>query len=160
MKNATAITGATGEYYVAAYLSALGLVVALPRGGVPLFDLLVADTETGKSISLQIKTAKNPLNPSKKHGDYYAWDVSKKVLEVSDVTHTHWYAFVSLNDWTNCDKKPDIFFVSVLDVAENVKKEENNKPNATRLFYCPLFTDAEHFKGNKGVEKMLKVLQS
>ena len=113
--------------------------------------------ETGKSISLQIKTAKNPLNSPKKSDDYYAWDVSKKVLEITDATH--WYAFVNLNDWTNCDKKPDIFFVSVLDVAENVKNEKNNKPDATRLFYCPLVTDAEHFKGNKGIKKMLEILQ-
>lgn len=156
MKNTTAITGATGEYYVAAYLSALGLVVALPRGGVPLFDLLAADPATGKSVSLQIKTGTSPLNSPKKGKPYYAWDVSKKVFEEPDATH--WYAFVSLNDWPKSDTKPDVFFVSAKDVRENVANPDNNKPGAPRLFYCPYVADAEHFQDRKGIEKMRGVL--
>jgi len=55
-KISTAIKGAIGEFYVASFLSAMGLVVALPRGGVPSSDLIVTTQEGRRSISLQVKT--------------------------------------------------------------------------------------------------------
>lgn len=68
MSNNT-ITGASGEFFVAAYLSALNLVVALPRGGVPSSDLLVTTERGEKTISLQVKTAKSSFNPSNGESD-------------------------------------------------------------------------------------------
>jgi hypothetical protein len=89
-KISTAIKGAAGEFYVAAYLSALNLVVALPRGGVPSSDLLVTTPTGGKTISLQIKTATKPENKHGKYGDYLTWIVSAKSRAIG----SHWYIFV------------------------------------------------------------------
>ena len=66
-KMSTAIKGAIGEFYVASFLSAMGLVVALPRGGVPSSDLLVTTFEGNKTLSLQVKTSLSPINKSKKY---------------------------------------------------------------------------------------------
>jgi hypothetical protein len=93
----TAITGAAGEFYVASYLSALGFVVALPRGGVPSSDLLVTTPEGNNTISLQVKTATKPDNPHGKYGKYLTWGVSSK--SKNDTGNSHWYAFVALYDW-------------------------------------------------------------
>jgi hypothetical protein len=75
-KISSAIKGATGEFYVAAYLSALNLVVALPRGGVPSSDLLVTTPSGGKTISLQIKTATTLGNRYRKC-EYLTWGKDK-----------------------------------------------------------------------------------
>jgi hypothetical protein len=41
-KTASAIVGASGEHYVAGYLSGLSLIVAMPRAGIPGCDLLIS----------------------------------------------------------------------------------------------------------------------
>lgn len=51
-KRATAIIGACGEHYIAAYLSGFDLIVAMPRGGIPGCDLLVTRESKGRAIRL------------------------------------------------------------------------------------------------------------
>ena len=128
MSNNT-ITGASGEFFVAAYLSALNLVVALPRGGVPSSDLLVTTERGEKTISLQVKTAKKSFNPSKDHGDYLAWEMPNKAITVSD---THWYAFVDIKNWPKDDKTPEVFLVPSAKVKFVFETE--NKSDAERVF--------------------------
>lgn len=91
-KLASAIKGAIGEFYVASYLSALGLVVALPRGGVPSSDLLVTTANGDKALSLQVKTATKPFNSHGKYGEYLTWGMSPKAK--SNNKTTHWYVLV------------------------------------------------------------------
>lgn len=138
-KISSAIKGATGEFYVAAYLSALNLVVALPRGGVPSSDLLVTTPSGGKTISLQIKTATTQGNRYRKC-DYLTWAVSAKSRAHCT---THWYVFVDLRDWPKQQCHPELYFVPSCDVAESLETEWN-KRDETRLFF-PLFiqTNAE-----------------
>ena len=150
-KISTPIKGAIGEFYVASFLSALNLVVALPRGGVPSSDLLVTTPGGNKTISLQVKTAL-PFNftKSKRDGHYWSWDVSIKVKE--NTSKSHWYAFVNLNDWPEGDKQPDVFFVSAKNVAD-VVTEWNDKPS-TRLFFIIKENEKERYKGMEGFEKI------
>jgi len=149
MKNNT-ITGASGEFFVAAYLSALNLVVALPRGGVPSSDLLVTNKKGEKTLSLQVKTAKSPLNRSKKYTDYLAWAVSSKEITVSD---THWYAFVDIKNWPEDDKTPEVFLVPSSKVKDAIVKE--NKPDAKRLFFCLYLSESDKYKGQEGHNSFL-----
>lgn len=144
-KISSAIKGAAGEFYVAAYLSALNLVVALPRGGVPSSDLLVTTPSGGKTISLQIKTATKPENSHTKYGDYLTWAVSAKSRAIN--CESHWYVFVDLKKWPSSQDHPELYFVPSCDVAESLKTEWN-KSDATMLFF-PLFkeikTEAEAY---------------
>lgn len=136
-KISSAIKGATGEFYVAAYLSAQNLVVALPRGGVPSSDLLVTTPNGDKTISLQIKTATQPKNSHGKYGHYLTWAVSAKSRTIN--CHAHWYVFVDLLDWPRGKDNPEVYFVPSCDVAESLKTDWN-KAEETRLFF-PLFIE-------------------
>lgn len=162
-KISSAIKGATGEFYVAAYLSALNLVVALPRGGVPSSDLLVTTPSGGKTISLQIKTATTQGNRYRKC-DYLTWAVSAKSRTINFVSH--WYVFVDLRDWPQGQDPPELYFVPSCDVAESLETEWN-KRDETRLFF-PLFIEtnaeteiyaprgkiASYYKGMDGFRRM------
>jgi len=136
-KICSAIKGATGEFYVAAYLSAQNLVVALPRGGVPSSDLLVTTSNGGKTVSLQIKTATQPANKNKRYGEYLTWAVSPKSR--SKHCEGHWYVFVDLKEWPNGKDQPELYFVPSCDVAESLKTEWN-KADAAMVFF-PLFQE-------------------
>ena len=57
----TQVTAAAGEHFVAFRLSQLGLVVGIPRAGVPGVDLLVTDPNTHAMASIQVKTARSAL---------------------------------------------------------------------------------------------------
>ena len=130
-KISTAIKGAIGEFYVASFLSAMGLVVALPRSGVPSSDLIVTTHEGHRSISIQVKTSLSPINKSKKYGDYWSWDVSKKAKE--NRSKFHWYALVNAYNWPFSENSPDIFFLPS-EVVANIVTDWNDQ-NAPRLFF-------------------------
>jgi hypothetical protein len=51
----TKLTGQTGEYLVASQLSRRGLIATTFTGNVPHYDI-IASTEKGKHISVQVKT--------------------------------------------------------------------------------------------------------
>lgn len=161
----TSIKGAAGEFYIASYLSALGLVVALPRAGVPTSDLLVTTQKANKTISLQVKTSFEPQNRSIKYTDYYSWDVSRKSLEIKHTSH--WYAFVNLHNWPNVEKSGAIFFVPSADVASLLEKNAWNKEDAPRLFF-PIFTGindyskklVENYQGIEGFNLLMAELDN
>lgn len=50
------ITGATGEYYVAAELSRRGFVATITLKNTPNIDVLAASADGKKSVSIQVKT--------------------------------------------------------------------------------------------------------
>jgi hypothetical protein len=155
-KISTAIKGAIGEFYVASFLSAMGLVVALPRSGVPSSDLIVTTHDGHKSISIQVKTSLSPINKSKKYGDYWSWDVSKKARE--NRSKFHWYAFVNAYNWPCSERSPGIFFVPSEVVAETVI--EWNEQNAPRLFFKIMEVEERGlYEGITGFRQMVLVLK-
>jgi hypothetical protein len=150
-KISTPIKGAIGEFYVASFLSAMGLVVALPRGGVPSSDLLVTTSKGHKTLSLQIKTSLSPINKSIKYGDYWSWDVSKNAKE--NKNEFHWYVFVNIYNWPNSGESPDIYFVPSKLVTDIVK--EWNEENASRLFFRIMEKEERGlYIGTEGFKKM------
>jgi len=153
-KISTPIKGAIGEFYVASFLSALGLVVALPRGGVPSSDLLVTTPKGHRSLALQVKTSLSKLNISNKYGNHWAWDVSTKAREHSEF---HWYVFVNAYDWPSGGKCPDIYFVPSRIVSKIVM--EWNDPNSSRLFFRIMEKDErDQYIGIAGFKKMADFL--
>jgi hypothetical protein len=124
MTKNTILTGATGEFFVASYLSALGLVVGLPRVGVPGVDLFVTRADGGKSLSIQVKTGKSSSLRRDKKGEYFVWRCNKAKVFADALL---WYAFVYLPDtWPREESNsPEIFFVSSNEVASVIAKDDN-----------------------------------
>jgi|HubBroStandDraft_2_1064218.scaffolds.fasta_scaffold107913_2 hypothetical protein len=48
-------TAAAGEHYVAFRLAQMKLVVAIPRGGSPVLDLLVSSRDGSRQVAVQVK---------------------------------------------------------------------------------------------------------
>ena len=146
MAKNTILTGATGEFYVASYLSALGLVVGLPRAGVPATDLFVTTPRGGKAIAIQVKTGTTTL---KKVKNKYIWRMDKSKVPKDSFL---WYAFVYLpSEWPEDENKtPEVFFVPSKYVASVLANTVNfwmKKP------------EAEKYKGSDGAEILKKEIE-
>jgi hypothetical protein len=157
-KVASSIIGATGEYYVAAYLSSMGLVVALPRGGSPSTDLIVTTAKGGHALSLQVKTGAGDANhvvyKRKPENNYWMWPTSFKAIEASN--ESHWFAFVHTAGWPSSECLPDIFFVPSQVVGERMQKEQK-KERKFPVFWM-MEADAEQYRGLVGFRRLANVV--
>jgi hypothetical protein len=148
-KAANAIIGACGEFYVAAYLSVHGFVVAVPRGGTPTCDLLVTNEKGGHAICLQVKTGKKAHTKTKKE-EYYCWHTSYSVIERDG--KNLWYVYVWLNGWPDREKLPDVFFVPSNVVVERMKARRSEKK--TGQFFWMYAADLEKYRGDSGLQSI------
>ena len=101
-----ALTGAAGEYYIAFRLTAEGYAVGLTPSGTTSIDLIVANPDTGKSITIQTKTASNAFVRSRKWGPYWKWPLGSSQRLPHD---TFFYTFVDLKK--DPSQTPDVFIV-------------------------------------------------
>jgi hypothetical protein len=67
-KSATSLVGASGEHYVAAYLSGFQLIVPMPRAGIPGSDLFVSKEKGGHPLRVQVKTGTQATRRTKDVG--------------------------------------------------------------------------------------------
>ena len=145
----TTITAACGEHFVASFLSGVGLIVALPRAGVPGSDLLVASCQCGPALRIQVKTARDARGRTKALGDYYSWDTSAKVV---DLHSEHlWFAYVSLNGWPSSDGLPEVFFIPSSVIAEHLRTH----PKSTRPLFWLQAADLEQYIGATGLRPIM-----
>ncbi len=102
-------------HYVAFQLSSRGYAVGLTAPGVKGVDLLAADAETGKSISIQVKTMMKDahVDPGKP-AERWKWRMGKQLAE----GHRHrdfFLAFVDLRGGPpaapDASWDPDVFIV-------------------------------------------------
>jgi hypothetical protein len=98
----SALTGAAGEYYVAYRLLAKNYAVALTPRGTTSIDMIVANRETGKSITIQTKTAKDAFVARK---SLWNWRVGKP----RKAFPSFFYMFVDLKN--DPAQTPDIFII-------------------------------------------------
>ena len=98
-----ALTGAAGEYYVAFRLVAEGFAVGLTPRGMRSIDLVVANPDSGKSITIQTKTMRNAFVASRA---YWNWRFGIRRPQPHD---TFFYAFVDLKN--DPAETPDVFIV-------------------------------------------------
>ena len=103
-----ALIGAAGEYYVAFRLSAEGYAVGLTTHGTRSIDMLIANPDTGKSITIQTKTMRDAFVRSRKWGPYWKWRVGTTSRRPAH--KTFFYAFVGLRDDPS-KETPDVFIV-------------------------------------------------
>ncbi len=117
-----ALVGAAGEYYIAFRLSAEGYAVGMTTHGARLIDLVVANPDTGKSITIQSKTMSNALVRSRKWGPYWKWrvDTSRRPAHKS-----FFYLFVDLKGTPK--QTPDVFIVSSVLLTPPLLEEYKDK---------------------------------
>jgi hypothetical protein len=101
-----ALTGAAGEYYVAFRLTAMEYAVGLTPHGTMAIDLIGANPRTGKSVTIQTKTATNAFKKPKKDKPYWYWRVPTSPPETHE---SFFYAFVDLKG--GLPETPDVFIV-------------------------------------------------
>jgi hypothetical protein len=154
-KIATAVIGACGEHYVASYLSRLGLIVALPRAGVPGCDLLVTHQSGGKSIRLQVKTGTDLPRKDKSVGLILLWRTSFKVIDAN--LDNLWFAYVWLKeDWPkNEGTCPEVFFIPACDVAATLSQCRDDGEGE---WYWITVDGSKRYKGLNGFNLMSKSL--
>lgn len=152
----TQLIGACGEHFVASFLSGCGLIVAMPRGGIPGCDLLVANEKGGHAVRIQVKTGRHSTKTDKVEGKIYLWDTAYKVIDRDD-KHL-WYAYVWLNDWPEKENLPELFFVPSTFVVNCMKGclERNEK----RPFFWLRCDDAVQYKGQTGLKSLLAELET
>ena len=153
-KAKNAIVGVCGEHYIAAYLSGVDLIVAMPRGGIPGSDLFVSKEKGGHAVRVQVKTGTQATRKNKVEGPIYLWATSCAVIERDD-EHL-WYAYVWLNGWPNGKNHPEVFFVPAKFVVERMKDEVNEKWS----YFWMRVDEAEQYRGHVGLQSLLTALNS
>lgn len=140
----TALIGASGEHYVAGYLSGYELIVAVPRGGIAGCDLLVTNEFKGRAIRLQVKTGTQATRNTKLDGNIFLWSTSYKVIEQNDTQL--WYSYVWLNGWPKSENIPEVFFVPstvVIDCLQACRDSGDTWP-----YFWLRTDDAQQYRGN------------
>ena len=107
MNKDRALTGAAGEHYVAFRLTAMGYAVGLTTRGTRTVDMVVANPDTGKSISIDTKTMKKAFGRSKSEY-WWKWRMGIKAYD-KPLHNDLFYVLVDLKD--DPTKTPDIFMV-------------------------------------------------
>jgi hypothetical protein len=101
-----ALTGDAGAYYVAFRLAAMGYAVGLTTHGTRAIDLVVANPNMGKSVTVQTKTMRHASVQPKKGPPYWKWRAGKSPRQVHE---TFFYAFVDLREGDV--ETPDVYIV-------------------------------------------------
>ena len=110
----TAITGAAGEYFAAAELSARGWIATISVRGAPATDVLAQHAETRRLIAVQTKTASSGMIYFQLRGstkkDIDPKDGHRIPLhdEIPAQADNEWFVFVGLKE---PGERPDYFVV-------------------------------------------------
>ena len=86
------LSGVAGEYFVAAELSRRGYIATLTLRNARGIDIIVADSDSTRSVGIQVKTSQSPGA---------AWLASKKVEEAT-VANNLFFVFVNLISVAAC----------------------------------------------------------
>jgi len=103
----SAITGTSGEFYVAAEIAKRGGIATLTLKNTPLIDVLATNPKKGSFANIQVKT--------RSIENRQGWVFTKKVEERSDIKN-HFYVFVNLKE----DSLPDYYIVPFNEFADFV----------------------------------------
>ena len=127
------ITGAAGEYYVAAEISKRGGIGTLTVKNTPMIDVIATNLKNGKSANIQVKT----MSVNNEQG----WKLTEKVENKSAIKN-HFYVFVNLKK----NELPDYYIIPFNEFADFIikkyerwlgqkdRKENPHKDNNIRNF--------------------------
>ena len=108
------IIGVSGEYFVAAELSQMGIVATLTLKNTPSIDILATNLDNGKFVNIQVKT----MSVNNKNG----WRLSKKDEEISNVKN-HYYVLCNLKGTGN---NPEYYIFPQKVLAECIYKDHRD----------------------------------
>ncbi len=106
-KSRTDLTGAAGEYYVAAELARMGYVASLTMANTQGIDILATDPKSGKLVAIQVKATR---------GVNRAWILRSK--KDSNTRQKAIYIFVNIPE----NKPPEYFIVPERLVTQSVNR--------------------------------------
>jgi hypothetical protein len=130
MRGRSQFIGSAGQYYVAYCLTVRGFHAAITLGDVPDVDVVVANTDGSRLLSIQVKTSRWAYR-SKRYGyELREWDVGGSA--VGRYSPNLWYAFVDLQE-SDPGCNPLVFVVPSLWVSNFVKAEWGRKMYMLRL---------------------------
>lgn len=119
---------ATGVYWVMAKLNALGKHCAPTHRGAPHIDVLVTSEDGGRSISLQVKTARNARRYKGKEPnkilDHCEWTMGEKCYSLN--SDRVWFALVDLRH-SKLDVLPDVYLVCSTAIHATFKRVVKTK---------------------------------
>lgn len=157
MAKSSTLVAACGEHYVAAYLSGMGLVVGLLRGGVPRFDMVATREDAIRSVSIQVKTGSAPRWEHKREPSRSFWSWDTPAAAATQIDDAFWYTFVALNGWPKADACPIVFFVPSHVVAKCIESE--NRRGAKRPTFWMYDAEAEQSRGQTGFAALQRSMQ-
>jgi len=102
-----ALTGAAGEHYIAFRLAAMGYAVGLTTRGTRAVDMVVANPDNGKSVTIDVKTMRKAFQRSGTDC-WWKWRMGIKAYEKA-VHEDFFYALVDLKG--DPTQTPDVFVV-------------------------------------------------
>jgi len=136
MRRDSALVGLAGTYFVAAELSQLGYVATVTSRNTEGIDILAANRDGSKAVSIQVKTSRDDLRESFSR----SWIMQEKH---ENIYSDHlFYVFADLKP----NEKPDLYVVPSKVVADYIKKTHQewlktpgrggrkHKENPMRLF--------------------------
>ena len=143
-----ALTGSAGVHYVAFQLSSRGHAVGLTGPGVKAVDLLAANAETGKSISIQVKTMTDAHVDIGKPADHWKWRIGKQLAE-SPRDKQFFIAFVNLRGGppvaNDASWDPEVFIVPS-PIPEKLIRRFGPKKAPTDFWVVILVKDAYKYR--------------
>jgi len=150
----SALTGASGTYYVASQLTFQNFHAAITFGNAPMVDVLVSRADGAASVALQVKTTAWAMRTrgrgSNKAPHHYEWDAGFKAAHTS--RPNLFYAFVDMKNFTTV---PDVFVVPSDFLVKWFKPHGQPK----RYRFHPLVQEMEPFKNKNGWEILRKQLK-
>ncbi|MBE2225643.1 MAG: hypothetical protein IAF02_29170 [Anaerolineae bacterium] len=161
----TKLVGQAGEYLVAAELSRRGLIATTFTGNVPDYDI-IASTEKGKHISVQVKTTTGISWQFGNITKYFELELQEQVQIVGETLPSPVdnlvYVFVMLQDYGN-----DRFFLCTWDDfcetlathhREYLAKHGGVRPKQWKSLHAAIKTShIEHFEDRWNlIEEMLE----
>jgi len=129
------LTGAAGAYFIAFRLSEMGYAVGLTAHGTRSVDLVVANPDTGKSITIQCKTATDAFVQSRKWGNYWKWRLG---TGPKPIHKDFFYALIDLKG--GHPETPDIFLVASTKLKE-INYDEYKREGRVIDVWCGIDED-------------------
>lgn len=125
-KKPTALTGASGVYFVASRLAFEGLHAAVTQGNAPHVDIVVGLPDGSATAAVQVKTSQDAVTlrgrGAERKPAYYDWSVGQKAARTA--YPNLFFAFVDLKRMA---EMPDVFVVPSSKVRDYFKQFDELK---------------------------------
>ena len=119
-KGKSQFVGAAGQFYLSYSLAIREIHASLTLGNAPSVDVLASSADGKRTLSFQVKTARNAHRRNRYQHEGYEWYVGASA--VGNHHPSFWYAFVDMQEQGQ-EWNPKVFFVPSLWVSNFVKPD-------------------------------------